>query len=936
MHLCKNRRIAVFFTVFALSVGFLLATGTTLKVQAAESRNLNQTKAGHTHTVCGHSVCPGGSGHHDHEAVDWQPWAPEGVSISSFPTESGYYYLTSDIVLSSRVSITADIHLCLNGHSITSGPTDGKFLSQLSIGEKTGSLSCTFTDCSETPHKFSVNSEMGAWVPDEADGTETLTGGYIAQVDLRIENSTVDIYKIHVIGNTDYAVRTFCTDPEKPCTLSLHSGTFTGNVSGIRADNTTIYMYDSEMRHQHYTAIRCDSGSTFYMYGGKISENGDEGPLSAPPVSLSMTSGSTGYMYGGEISDNKGTGLTVNADTFHMYGGEISRNESQGLFAGGVHGGGTFIMEGGIIENNTSAQNAGGVHMQGGTFQMTGGRISGNTALSAYGSGHADTYPGGVCISYKGSMCMTGGEITGNKAVNAFGIGGVAADSSSSVSLGGSAVIKDNTAASAVSNLSILVLSPNGGLTDIAEPFTGNASVGFDVRYSPSGMLLNLTGENDRDYSSCLHSDDAGFQIVNGPSNRVQLSRMTAEMRAQLDAVTAKIDAIGTGYLFFNTDCREKIEQARASYDALTDTLKKELPADKLQLLTDAEKVYDVLSKIHAIGTVEKTDICSRNITAARTAYDALTDAGKKRIPGTEYSVLTNAEAAYAKLQGSQNTPDGGNTGENADSKPGDSSGGNSGGSDNSNSGGSGQDTPADSQNKQIKTIRKELGVSEKTAKKILSMAGKQNVPMDTILVTDKKITGQKTHKDIKGSSFAAIQAKAAKAEKTSIRLTWNKVKNADGYVIYGAKCKNGTKFKAIKTVKKQSTSFTHKKLTKGTYYRYIVRAYKLVDGKKVTIAASKTICETTMGGKRGNVKSLSLSKTNLSLKKGKTFTLKPAEKKDSQQLSRHRKVSYESGNPSVATVSSKGVIKAKKKGKCTIYVYAQNGIYKKITVTVK
>ena len=37
-----------------------------------------------------------------------------------------------------------------------------------------------------------------------------------------------------------------------------------------------------------------------------------------------------------------------------------------------------------------------------------------------------------------------------------------------------------------------------------------------------------------------------------------------------------------------------------------------------------------------------------------------------------------------------------------------------------------------------------------------------------------------------------------------------------------------------------------------------------------------------------------------------------------------------------VATVTNKGVIKGKKKGTCYIYVYAQNGISKKVKVTVK
>ena len=44
----------------------------------------------------------------------------------------------------------------------------------------------------------------------------------------------------------------------------------------------------------------------------------------------------------------------------------------------------------------------------------------------------------------------------------------------------------------------------------------------------------------------------------------------------------------------------------------------------------------------------------------------------------------------------------------------------------------------------------------------------------------------------------------------------------------------------------------------------------------------------------------------------------------------------YESSNAKIAMVSSKGVIKGIKKGTCYVYAYAQNGMAKKIKVTVK
>lgn len=57
-----------------------------------------------------------------------------------------------------------------------------------------------------------------------------------------------------------------------------------------------------------------------------------------------------------------------------------------------------------------------------------------------------------------------------------------------------------------------------------------------------------------------------------------------------------------------------------------------------------------------------------------------------------------------------------------------------------------------------------------------------------------------------------------------------------------------------------------------------------------------------------------------------------------------HRKLSnahakqfrYASADPSIATVNSKGVVKGKKTGTTTIYVYARNGYAKEIKVTIR
>lgn len=192
--------------------------------------------------------------------------------------------------------------------------------------------------------------------------------------------------------------------------------------------------------------------------------------------------------------------------------------------------------------------------------------------------------------------------------------------------------------------------------------------------------------------------------------------------------------------------------------------------------------------------------------------------------------------------------------------------------------------------------------------------------------------------KDIKGSSFSLIQARADKTTKNSICLKWNKVKGADGYFVYGNKCGKKNPYELIKTIDNgNTTSFTHTKINKGTYYKYTVYAYKLVNNKREKVAVSKTIHVTTKGNKYGNPQSVKVNKTKVILKKNKTLKLKCTQVAEKgKKISKHRAVCYESSNPQIATVTKKGVIKAKKKGTCYVYAYAQDGVYKKIKVTVK
>ena len=127
--------------------------------------------------------------------------------------------------------------------------------------------------------------------------------------------------------------------------------------------------------------------------------------------------------------------------------------------------------------------------------------------------------------------------------------------------------------------------------------------------------------------------------------------------------VKLKIDQIGEVSL--NPACKEKIDAARAAYDALTEAQKAcvtnyatleaaeaeyaKLLAEGGQEALDRAAAKVVIDKITAIGTVELTEECKAKIDEARTAYNGLTESQKALV--TNYNTLETAEAEYKSLK---------------------------------------------------------------------------------------------------------------------------------------------------------------------------------------------------------------------------------------------------------------------------------------------
>ena len=175
---------------------------------------------------------------------------------------------------------------------------------------------------------------------------------------------------------------------------------------------------------------------------------------------------------------------------------------------------------------------------------------------------------------------------------------------------------------------------------------------------------------------------------------------------------------------------------------------------------------------------------------------------------------------------------------------------------------------------------------------------------------------------------------------KSSIQLTWKKKNGCSGYEVYWSYCDGKRNFKKAKTVKSTGNrSYIHKNLKTNRAYKYYIVSYQMKNGKKVYQSKSPTIHVAMKQEKNTNVKSISVNKTKVSLKRKKTFQIKAtakAEDKKKKLLTHTSKFRYYTNDKTVATVTKNGKIQAKKKGSCTVFVIANNGVSKEIKVTVK
>ncbi|MHA9736690.1 Ig-like domain-containing protein [Robinsoniella peoriensis] len=102
----------------------------------------------------------------------------------------------------------------------------------------------------------------------------------------------------------------------------------------------------------------------------------------------------------------------------------------------------------------------------------------------------------------------------------------------------------------------------------------------------------------------------------------------------------------------------------------------------------------------------------------------------------------------------------------------------------------------------------------------------------------------------------------------------------------------------------------------------------------KITVKTkrgAKAVCRVNVQKSKVVTKSLKVNKSSMKLKKGKKATITVVRK----PITAREKIYFESSNKKIATVNSKGVVRAKKAGYCKIKVRSKNGKCKTVNIKV-
>lgn len=181
-----------------------------------------------------------------------------------------------------------------------------------------------------------------------------------------------------------------------------------------------------------------------------------------------------------------------------------------------------------------------------------------------------------------------------------------------------------------------------------------------------------------------------------------------------------------------------------------------------------------------------------------------------------------------------------------------------------------------------------------------------------------------------------------------NMNIKWDPIKGADGYLVFAAYCGDDFPLVPTKVVKgKKNTNITlttlnGKKLDQRQDFKVYLQAYKMKNGVRYILCTS---IDAHVGGNQrtsvSNAIAVNATPSTAAMAKGMQVqitaevVLQYANRKQLSNL-HCSEFRYKSTNTKVATVSNTGLITARGKGSCIVYVFARNARVKAIKVFVE
>ena len=364
--------------------------------------------------------------------------------------------LTTDISISSSLTVTRTVTLDLNGHVLQMTGNDSDPVIEVkkdSIGVGIGNL--TLTDSApNTAHKFTPNAD-GLWVLNEENGTETVNGGVITgskEIGIWVNGGYVppltqkpaEADCAHLImtgGNivgcaaaagggvcaAHYAYFTMTGGSIRGCVAKAGGGVCLTNSASFAMGGSALIAdcISTDGGSCGGGGIGADLGALVALSGNAVIQNctaqhGGGVYLNNATLTMSENASVTGCnsIAGGGVSA-RGNATESDPPVFTMEGSS-SITDCTALNGGGIFvstSGGKVSLSGSAkIKNCRTVERdgvdfpdvtGGGVHVSSGSFEMSGGSIESCTAVNGGDSVF-------VCTGGNGKFTMTGGTVDGS------------------------------------------------------------------------------------------------------------------------------------------------------------------------------------------------------------------------------------------------------------------------------------------------------------------------------------------------------------------------------------------------------------------------------------------------------------------------------------------------------------------------------------------